>query len=97
MNTEKFTDRARGFLQAAQILAQTRNNQRLVPEHLLKVLIDDPEGLAATLIESAEGNVQLIQKEVDQYLETLPKISGAASGQVFSSPEFVQVLNEAEK
>ncbi|MAP25128.1 MAG: ATP-dependent chaperone ClpB [Rickettsiales bacterium] len=97
MNTEKFTDRARGFLQAAQTLAQTRNNQRLVPEHLLKVLIDDSDGLAATLIESAEGNVQLIQKEIDQYLETLPKISGTASGQVFSSPEFVQVLNEAEK
>jgi len=97
MNTEKFTDRARGFLQAAQTLAQTRNHQRLVPEHVLKVLIDDPEGLASTLVQSAQGNVQLIQSETDRFLEALPKISGAASGQVYAAPEFSQVLAEAEK
>ena len=97
MNLENFTDRARGFLQAAQTLAQTRSNQRLTPEHLLKVLIDDPDGMAATLIRTAGGNPDLVRSETENALEKLPKISGQSSGQIYSAPEFAQVLAEAEK
>ena len=50
MNVEKFTDRARGFIQAAQTIAQREDHQKLVPEHLLKALLDDEEGLASNLI-----------------------------------------------
>ena len=56
MNQEKYTDRMSGFLQSAQMLALREGHQRLVPDHLLKVLLDDPEGLAANLISSAGGD-----------------------------------------
>src|SRR6185369_4706832 len=56
MNQEKYTERMRGFLQSAQMLALREGHQRLVPDHLLKVLLDDPEGLAANLIQSAGGD-----------------------------------------
>ena len=56
MNQEKYTERMRGFLQSAQMLALREGHQRLVPDHILKVLLDDPEGLAANLISSAGGN-----------------------------------------
>ena len=56
MDIEKFTERARGFIQSAQSLALREGNQQFTPEHLLKVLIDDEEGLAARLIKAAGGN-----------------------------------------
>ena len=58
MDIEKFTERARGFIQSAQSLAVREDNQQFVPEHLLKVLIDDEEGLAARLINAAGGNIK---------------------------------------
>ena len=64
MNQEKYTERMRGFLQSAQMLALREGHQRLVPDHLLKVLLDDPEGLAANLIGSAGGDSRAVHRAV---------------------------------
>ena len=60
MNQDKYTDRMRGFLQSAQMLALREGHQRLVPDHVLKVLLDDPEGLAANLISAAGGDSRAV-------------------------------------
>ena len=69
MDIEKLTERSKGFLQAAQGLAQRRGHQRLMPEHLLKALLEDTEGLAANLIRSAGGNPDLATVAVDAALD----------------------------
>ena len=97
MNIEKFTDRSKGFLQSAQTLAERSHNQRLMPEHLLKVLLDDEQGMASDLIRTAGGNPKLALKETEDALRKLPRIEGAGAGQVFASPEFTKVLEQAEK
>lgn len=97
MNIEKFTDRSKGFLQSAQTLAERSHNQRLMPEHLLKVLLDDEQGMASDLIRTAGGNPKLALKETEDALRKLPRIEGAGAGQVFASPEFTKVLDQAEK
>ena len=74
MNLEKFTDRAKGFLQSAQTVAIRLNHQRITPEHILKALLEDNEGMAAGLIQRAGGNVQTAQAKVD---EALAKIEAA--------------------
>ena len=73
MNQEKYTDRMRGFLQSAQMLALREGHQRLVPDHLLKVLLDDPEGLAANLIGSAGGDSRAVHRAVETNLAKQPK------------------------
>ena len=65
MNLEKFTERSRGFLQAAQTIAMREGHQRLVPEHLLKAIMDDPEGLASNLIQRAGGAPDRVREAVD--------------------------------
>ena len=82
MNFEKYTDRARGFVQSAQSLAQREGHQQFAPEHLLKVLLDDPEGLAAGLIDRSGGNSRQALQAVEVALNKLPKVSGAGAGQV---------------
>jgi ATP-dependent Clp protease ATP-binding subunit ClpB len=96
MNLEKFTERSRGFLQAAQTIAMRESHQRLVPEHLLKALMDDEQGLASNLIKSAGGAPQRVVEAVDAALARQPKVSGDA-GQVYMDPGVVRVLDEAEK
>ncbi|MFA7597631.1 MAG: Clp protease N-terminal domain-containing protein, partial [Novosphingobium sp.] len=66
MNLEKFTDRAKGFLQSAQTVAIRMNHQRITPEHLLKALLEDSEGMAAGLIQKAGGNPRFAAEEVDR-------------------------------
>ncbi len=73
MNLEKYTERARGFVQSAQSLALRENHQRFTPEHVLKVLLDDEEGLAAGLIDRAGGNSREALAEVVGGLEVQPK------------------------
>ena len=85
MNLEKFTDRARGFLQAAQTIALREGHQRLTPEHLLKALLDDEQGLAANLITAAGGDAKAAKPGVDAALAQLPKVSGGA-GAVAPAP-----------
>ena len=95
MNLEKFTERARGFLQAAQTIAAREGNQQLVPEHLLKAIMDDDEGMAANLIAAAGGAPQRVKQAVDVAVAKLPKVSGDA-GQVYLSRDLTRVLDEAE-
>ena len=82
MDMEKFTERSRGFLQAAQTIAIREGNQRVVPEHLLKALMDDDQGLAANLIARSGGDAQAVRRAVDETVAKLPKVSGG-DGQVY--------------
>ncbi|QBX33503.1 ATP-dependent chaperone ClpB [Paracoccus liaowanqingii] len=96
MNMEKFTERSRGFLQSAQTIAIRENQQRVMPEHLLKALMDDDQGLASNLITRAGGDAKRVRDAVDQAVARLPKVSGTGSGQVYVDPTLVRVLDEAE-
>jgi ATP-dependent Clp protease ATP-binding subunit ClpB len=97
MDFEKYTERSRGFVQAAQTLATRRGHQRLTPEHLLKTLLDDKEGLAANLIRAAGGDPVMALAAVDAELDKQPKIEGSGAGQLFLSPELSRVFEQAEK
>jgi ATP-dependent Clp protease ATP-binding subunit ClpB len=96
MDIEKFTERSRGFIQSAQSLALREGNQQFTPEHLLKVLIDDEEGLAARLINAAGGSDASVRKGVEQALAKLPKVQGG-SGQVYLAQETARLLDNAEQ
>ncbi len=95
MNLDKFTERSRGFVQAAQTIALRESHQRLAPEHLLKALMDDEEGLASNLITRAGGNAQTVRMSVDAALAKLPKVSGDAA-QVYLDNTTAKVIAEAE-
>src|SRR4029079_18030676 len=97
MDQEKYTDRVRGFLQSAQMLAVRSGHQRLTPEHILKVLLDDKEGLCANLIGAAGGDARLALREVEAELDKLPKIEGSGAGQVYLAPETARLFEQAEK
>ncbi len=97
MNFENYTDRARGFLQSAQGLALRENHQQFTPEHLLKVLLDDEEGLAAGLIERAGGRAGDVLLRTEQALSQIPKVSGAGAGQLNLTPELARVFDQADK
>ncbi len=94
MNTEKLTDRTQGFIQAAQNLAVRNNNQFLTPEHLLKVMLDDKEGLAATLLKQAGADVPYIRQQVQNAVDKLPHIEGSHV-QLSASQPFLKVLDKA--
>jgi ATP-dependent Clp protease ATP-binding subunit ClpB len=97
MNFEKYTDRSRGFVQSAQSLAQREGHQQFAPEHLLKVLLDDPEGLAAGLIDRAGGDSRAALAAVEAALDKRPKVSGGGAGQVYLDPALARVFDAAEK
>src|SRR5580693_6798618 len=97
MEFEKYTDRAKGFLQSAQTMALRRGHQRLTPEHLLKVLLEDSEGLCANLIRAAGGDPKAALQAVDAELDRLPKVEGSGAGQVYMSPELARVFEQAEQ
>jgi ATP-dependent Clp protease ATP-binding subunit ClpB len=97
MNFDKYTDRSRGFVQAAQSLAQREGHQQFSAEHLLKVLLDDPEGLAAGLIDRSGGNSRQALAAVDAALAKRPKVSGGGAGQVYLDPALARVFDTAEK
>jgi ATP-dependent Clp protease ATP-binding subunit ClpB len=97
MNFDKYTDRSRGFVQSAQSLAQREGHQQFSPEHLLKVLLDDPEGLAAGLIDRAGGNSRAALAAVEAALEKRPKVSGGGAGQIYLDPALARVFDAAEK
>ncbi|MDS9466882.1 ATP-dependent chaperone ClpB [Paracoccus sp. MBLB3053] len=96
MDMEKFTERSRGFLQAAQTIAIREENQRVMPEHLLKALMDDDQGFATNLIARAGGDAQAVRQAADQAVAKQAKVSGG-QGQVYVDPSLVRVLDEAEK
>ena len=97
MDFEKYTERVRGFIQSAQTLALTNNHQRLEPEHLLKVLLADQEGLAADLIRAAGGNPGQALARVEAELKKLPKVEGSGAGQVYLAPETSRVFQVADE
>jgi ATP-dependent Clp protease ATP-binding subunit ClpB len=97
MNFDKYTDRSRGFVQAAQSLALREGHQQFAPEHLLKVLLDDPQGLAAGLIDRSGGNSRQALAAVEAALAKRPKVSGAGAGQVYLDPALARVFEAAEK
>ncbi len=97
MDIEKYTERSKGFVQAAQSLAQRRGHQQLTPDHLLKVLLDDKEGLAANLIRAAGGNPQQVGTAVEAALDKLPRVEGGGAGQIYLAPEMSRLFTEAEK
>ena len=96
MNFERYTDRAKGFVQSGQALALRENHQHFTPEHLLKVLLDDPEGLASGLIQRAGGDARGVLAAVERSLSKRPKVSGG-SGQVYVSAEAARLFDAAEK
>src|SRR6187549_3329465 len=97
MNFEKYTDRARGFIQSAQSLALREGHQQFAPEHLLKVLLDDPEGLAAGLIDRSGGQSRQALQAVDAALAKRPKVEGGGAGQLYLEPALARVFDTAEK
>ena len=97
MNLEKYTERARGFVQAAQSLALREGHQQFTPEHVLKVLLDDEEGLAAGLIDRAGGNSRQALTEVEAALAKLPKVEGSGAGQLYMAPMTARLFDNAEK
>jgi ATP-dependent Clp protease ATP-binding subunit ClpB len=97
MDIEKFTERAKGFIQAAQGLALRSGHQRLTPEHLLKTLLDDEEGLAANLIRNAGGQPESALSAVELALTKQPRVEGSGAGQVYLGPELARALENAEE
>jgi ATP-dependent Clp protease ATP-binding subunit ClpB len=96
MNFEKYTERARGFVQSAQTLAMREGHPQLSPNHILKVLLDDPEGLCAGLIDRAGGRSREAHAAVERWLAKQPKVSGQAS-QPQATRELMRFFDTAEK
>src|SRR3546814_4531941 len=98
MNLEKFTVRAKGFLQTAQTVAILLNHQRLAPEHLLKALLEDDQGMAAGLIKASGGDAATAVRETDAALAKVPAVSGSGAQ---TTPgldnDSVRVLDQAEQ
>jgi ATP-dependent Clp protease ATP-binding subunit ClpB len=97
MNLEKYTERARGFVQSAQSLALREGHQQFTPEHLLKVLLDDEDGLCAGLIDKAGGNSREALRQTELALSKLPKVQGSGAGQLYMAPTTGRVFDNAEK
>ncbi|MGH6903535.1 MAG: Clp protease N-terminal domain-containing protein, partial [Geminicoccaceae bacterium] len=97
MDFERYTERSRGFVQAAQALALREGHQRFTPEHLLKVLLDDPDGLAANLIKAAGGDPKRALDAAEAALARLPKVEGSGAGQLYLAPETARLFDQAEK
>ncbi|MCW3475967.1 ATP-dependent chaperone ClpB [Limobrevibacterium gyesilva] len=97
MDIEKFTDRARGFIQAAQTIAIREFHQQLTPEHLLKALLDDDEGAAAGLIRAAGGDDKAARAAVEAELAKQPKVHGSGAGQPQITPALVRILDGAQR
>jgi ATP-dependent Clp protease ATP-binding subunit ClpB len=95
MDLSKFTERSRGFIQAAQTIAQREDHQRLSPEHILKALLDDDQGLASNLITRAGGDAKAVTEANDLAVSKIAKVSGD-TGQVYLDGQTAKVLSEAE-
>lgn len=97
MQFDQFTERAQGFLQAAQNLATREGHQQLTASHLLKVLLDDEEGLSARLITSAGGDAKAALASVEANLRKVPKVEGSGAGSVYLQPELARLLDNAQQ
>jgi ATP-dependent Clp protease ATP-binding subunit ClpB len=97
MDFESYTERSRGFVQAAQALALREGHQRFTPEHILKVLLDDQEGLAGNLIQAAGGDARRAREGVEAALGRIPKVEGPGAGQLYLAPETARLFDSAQK
>src|ERR1700730_2439034 len=97
MEFEKYTERSKGFVQSAQGLALRSGHQRLTPEHLLKILLDDKEGLSANLIRAAGGDPQAVSSAGETELGKQPRGEGSGAGQIYLTPEIARVFEQAEQ
>jgi ATP-dependent Clp protease ATP-binding subunit ClpB len=98
MDFEKLTDRARGFLQAAQTIAVREHQQRIAPAHLLKALLDDEQGMAAGLIQAAGGDAKAAQREADQLVAKIPAVTGSGATQAPAMDgDTIRILDQAEQ
>jgi len=97
MDSEKYTERARGFVQAAQSAALSRGHQQFVPEHLLKVLLDDKEGLCGNLIRAGGGNPEAAVKAVETELAKRPKVEGGGTNSLYLTPELARLFESAQE
>ena len=98
MDFEKLTERARGFLQAAQTIAVRENHQRIAPAHLLKALLDDEQGMAAGLIQAAGGDPKAAQREADALVAKIPAVTGSGATQAPAlDGDTIRILDQAEQ
>ncbi|WP_316862816.1 ATP-dependent chaperone ClpB [uncultured Cohaesibacter sp.] len=97
MNLERYTERARGFMQSAQTYAIGQGHQAFLPEHLLKVLMDDKEGMASGLIDRSGGQSSQVRKLLDEHLRSIPSVSGSGAGQLYLSPTMAKLYEKAEE
>ena len=97
MNFENYTERSRGFVQSAQTLAVREGHQQLTPEHLLKVLLEDKEGLAVGLIRDAGGDPDAARTKAEATLARLPKVEGGGAGQVYPAQELIKYFEQLEE
>ncbi len=97
MDFANYTERARGFLQASQALALRSGHQRFLPDHILKALLEDPEGMSANLIRTAGGDPKQVEAVIDLDLAKLPKVEGGGAGNLYLAPETARLFDAAEK
>src|SRR5947209_14560037 len=97
MNLEKYTERVRGFIQSAESLARREGHQQFTPEHILKVLLEDDQGLAAGLIDRAGGRSREALIQTELALTRLPKVHGQGAGQLYLAPTTARVFDSAER
>ncbi len=95
MDLEKLSDRVKGFVQAGQAMALARDHQRFAPEHMLKVIIDDKEGMAANLAKAAGADVDRIKQGVEAELAKIPQVKGTGAGQLYLTPETARLFEQA--
>ena len=97
MDFDSYTEKARGFVQAAQMAAQTAGHQHFKPEHLLKVLLDDSEGLSSNLIAAAGGSPEKARQLVQEALDRLPKVEGTGAKQLYLAPEMARLFESVRQ
>lgn len=96
MNLERYTDRAKGFIQAAQTIAIRDGHQKFLPEHILKALLDDKEGFASKLIEKSGGDAKAAYIANETSLSRVPKVTGSGAGQLYMDVSLVKFTDNAE-
>lgn len=96
MDFEKLTDKTRGFIQAAQTLALRSNHQSLEPEHILKVMLEDQQSVAESIITATGGDAYAIRKETDKSLASLPQVTGSGAGGLRLSTDLAKVMDNAQ-
>ncbi|WP_321336695.1 ATP-dependent chaperone ClpB [uncultured Cohaesibacter sp.] len=97
MNLERYTERARGFMQSAQTYAIGQGHQAFLPEHILKILMDDKEGMASGLIDRSGGQSAQVRLLLEEHLKSLPSVSGTGAGQLYLSPDMAKLFEKAEE